>query len=187
MQDFCLTPWPATMYRWKAGEYPNADQQRMETQCFKSAWFNVALHEGFGFPQVCRESIGICERVFLIFRHLMGRLVTELWKNAYSQLPQSTKSHVCIHPPRTTRTSPPPPRPWTGRSCTGPSAPCSTGPGFSRSGRRRQWLSTFSIACRENRLLMVLSPLFIFYLLIVKRKGFRVLHNPYCIFFHLAY
>ena len=52
MQDFCLTPWPATMYRWKAGEYPNADQQRMETQCFKSAWFNVALHEGFGFPQV---------------------------------------------------------------------------------------------------------------------------------------
>lgn len=49
-QHFCETPWELTWNRFNAGQFRNANRQRMETQCFKSNWLIVALHEGFGFP-----------------------------------------------------------------------------------------------------------------------------------------
>ncbi|XP_059083836.1 ectonucleoside triphosphate diphosphohydrolase 7-like isoform X2 [Tigriopus californicus] len=49
-KHFCETPWELTWNRFNAGQFRNADRQRMETQCFKSNWLTVALHEGFDFP-----------------------------------------------------------------------------------------------------------------------------------------
>ena len=46
LQDFCATPWGTTWRRFSAGEFPRSDRERAETQCFKSAWMAVALHEG---------------------------------------------------------------------------------------------------------------------------------------------
>lgn len=47
---FCGTDWPASQRSWEEGLYPKADRARLETQCFKSAWISVALHQGFQFP-----------------------------------------------------------------------------------------------------------------------------------------
>merc|ERR1712107_891523 len=49
-KEFCSTKWRTTWARFKQGVYPNSDAERLETQCFKSAWVAVALHEGLSFP-----------------------------------------------------------------------------------------------------------------------------------------
>lgn len=48
---FCSTRWMTSLARFKQGAYPNSDLERLETQCFKSAWVSVALHQGFLLPQ----------------------------------------------------------------------------------------------------------------------------------------
>jgi hypothetical protein len=50
-QDFCSNPWRNTWQRYADGRFPKADRERIETQCFKSAWVSVALHEGLGAPR----------------------------------------------------------------------------------------------------------------------------------------
>jgi len=49
-QKFCSTKWEVTYDKFTEGKYPKADKERLETQCFKSAWIAVALHQGFNFP-----------------------------------------------------------------------------------------------------------------------------------------
>lgn len=49
-KDFCSTRWLTTWARFKQGIYPNSDAERLQTQCFKSAWVSAALHQGFSFP-----------------------------------------------------------------------------------------------------------------------------------------
>ena len=49
-QEFCGTRWSSSWAKFTTGQYRKADKARMETQCFKSAWMAVALHEGFLFP-----------------------------------------------------------------------------------------------------------------------------------------
>jgi len=49
-KDFCSTRWMTTWARFKQGVYPNSDMERVRTQCFKSAWVAVALHQGLSFP-----------------------------------------------------------------------------------------------------------------------------------------
>merc|ERR1712107_696180 len=36
--------------KYLQGSYPNSDVERLVTQCFKSVWVTVALHEGLTFP-----------------------------------------------------------------------------------------------------------------------------------------
>merc|ERR1711915_1024272 len=36
--------------KYLQGSFPNSDTERLETQCFKSVWVTVALHEGLTFP-----------------------------------------------------------------------------------------------------------------------------------------
>ena len=48
-QNYCGTNWDISLQAWKENQYPKADKERMETQCFKSAWVAVAIHEGFHF------------------------------------------------------------------------------------------------------------------------------------------
>jgi len=47
---FCSTRWMTSLARLKQGAYPNSDLERLQTQCFKSAWVSVALHQGFLLP-----------------------------------------------------------------------------------------------------------------------------------------
>lgn len=50
-QSFCSEHWQTTWNKFVNGDYPQADEARMKTQCFKSAWLTVAIHEGFAFPK----------------------------------------------------------------------------------------------------------------------------------------
>merc|ERR1712012_864272 len=49
-QAFCSRHWDVIFPDWQAGKYPNADLERLKTECVKSVWISVALHEGFSFP-----------------------------------------------------------------------------------------------------------------------------------------
>jgi len=50
-KEFCANKWQSSWRKFLQGSYPNSDAERLETQCFKSVWLTVALHEGLGFPQ----------------------------------------------------------------------------------------------------------------------------------------
>lgn len=50
-KDFCATRWLTTWARFLQGLYQNSDTERLQTQCFKSVWLTVALHEGLTFPK----------------------------------------------------------------------------------------------------------------------------------------
>jgi len=50
-KDFCSTKWHLTWAKFLKGAYPKSDVSRLQTQCFKSAWLTVALHEGLTFPR----------------------------------------------------------------------------------------------------------------------------------------
>lgn len=45
-KDFCAENWTEIQRK-----YPNIDQERLKTQCIKSVWIAVSLHEGFKFPK----------------------------------------------------------------------------------------------------------------------------------------
>ena len=49
-QVFCSTPWSNLVQDFHKGKYPSADMERLRTECIKSTWISVALHEGFQFP-----------------------------------------------------------------------------------------------------------------------------------------
>lgn len=48
--SFCSHKWSTLDAWYKKQLYPGADENRFRTQCFKSAWMSIILHEGLGFP-----------------------------------------------------------------------------------------------------------------------------------------
>lgn len=50
-KDFCSTKWHLSWTKFLQGQYPKSDAERLKTQCFKSTWLTVALHEGLTFPR----------------------------------------------------------------------------------------------------------------------------------------
>jgi len=50
-QDFCSARWHLSWAKFMQGSFPNSDKERLETQCFKSVWVTVALHQGLTFPR----------------------------------------------------------------------------------------------------------------------------------------
>ncbi len=51
MKDFCREDWNIIFEKYTNGAFPTADVDRLKTQCFKSAWVAVALHQGLAFPE----------------------------------------------------------------------------------------------------------------------------------------
>ena len=49
-KEFCSARWHLTWAKYLQGGYPSSDLERLNTQCFKSVWVTVALHEGLTFP-----------------------------------------------------------------------------------------------------------------------------------------
>ena len=49
-REYCNLDW-GTVLDWRSKDlYPRADMERLQTQCFKSAWLSTVIHDGFGFP-----------------------------------------------------------------------------------------------------------------------------------------
>nr|CAD2163733.1 unnamed protein product [Meloidogyne enterolobii] len=46
-KQFCRQTWREIKKKVRAKQYPKADRDRIETQCFKSAWIHAILHNGF--------------------------------------------------------------------------------------------------------------------------------------------
>uniref|UniRef100_A0A1I8B4H1 Nucleoside-diphosphatase mig-23 n=1 Tax=Meloidogyne hapla TaxID=6305 RepID=A0A1I8B4H1_MELHA len=46
-KQFCKQTWREIKKKVRAKQYPKADRDRIETQCFKSAWIHAILHNGF--------------------------------------------------------------------------------------------------------------------------------------------
>ena len=66
LQVYCQTPFATSWRRFEGGSYPRADKQQMETQCFRSAWLSVALHEVYarlGKKEESQQHLQIFERL----------------------------------------------------------------------------------------------------------------------------
>jgi len=50
-REFCSGRWHISWNKYLTGAYPKSDVERLETQCFKSVWLTVALHQGLTFPE----------------------------------------------------------------------------------------------------------------------------------------
>jgi len=62
-KEFCSTKWHISWTKYLQGSYPDSDSERLSTQCFKSVWLTVALHEGLAFPQNYGHLTGAPETV----------------------------------------------------------------------------------------------------------------------------
>ncbi|KAL5471525.1 hypothetical protein EMCRGX_G029648 [Ephydatia muelleri] len=49
-KGFCETNWKTLLSRFRNNLYPTADIYRMKSQCLKSSWLSLIIHDGFGFP-----------------------------------------------------------------------------------------------------------------------------------------
>ncbi|RWS27065.1 ectonucleoside triphosphate diphosphohydrolase 7-like protein [Leptotrombidium deliense] len=49
--EYCKTEWTVLQDRYQKHLYPLADEDRLQTECFKSAWIATVLHKGFKMPK----------------------------------------------------------------------------------------------------------------------------------------
>lgn len=49
-REYCQTDWSVLEQRFREKLYPYADLHRLKSQCAKSSWMSLMLHEGLGFP-----------------------------------------------------------------------------------------------------------------------------------------
>jgi ectonucleoside triphosphate diphosphohydrolase 4 len=50
-REYCQTDWSVLEERFRQKLYPYADLHRLKSQCAKSAWMSLILHDGLGFPR----------------------------------------------------------------------------------------------------------------------------------------
>lgn len=50
-EEYCAKDWAVLEEHYRGNLYPYADYFRVKTQCAKSAWMSLVLHEALGFPR----------------------------------------------------------------------------------------------------------------------------------------
>ncbi|KAK0527100.1 Golgi apyrase [Tilletia horrida] len=56
-QEFCATPWSTLLESLQGGKLwgKQVTEDRLQKQCFKSAWLATVLHDGIGLPRIADE------------------------------------------------------------------------------------------------------------------------------------
>ncbi|RWS12840.1 ectonucleoside triphosphate diphosphohydrolase 7-like protein [Dinothrombium tinctorium] len=55
VSEYCKTDWSILQERFRKKLYPLADEERLLTECFKSAWITTVLHKGLRMPKTYKN------------------------------------------------------------------------------------------------------------------------------------
>ncbi|CAJ0954213.1 unnamed protein product, partial [Mesorhabditis belari] len=99
-RQFCNQRWSVIQSQWRSKLYPKADEDRIRTQCFKSAWITAALHSGFDINEQKNKFQSVMMLDGQEVQWALGAMIYHLRKENQKKIKKIICSlcGVCHHP-----------------------------------------------------------------------------------------